>query len=179
MDWLYDLDRTIFEPNASLLEMFVRGTIMYLSLFLLIRVVLKRESGMVGISDILVVVLIADAAQNGMSGDYLSIPEGLVLVGTILLWAYIIDWFTFHSEFVRNFVEPSPLPLVLDGAIQHRNLRRELITREELETHLREQGVEDVAEVKLACMESDGRISVVKADGDDDAPKPRSERTPA
>ena len=100
---------------------------------------------MVGISDILVVVLIADAAQNGMSGDYLSIPEGLVLVGTILGWAYVIDWLTFHSDVVRHFVEPAPLPLVIDGVVQYRNLRRKLIRREELDTQLREQGIDRLA----------------------------------
>jgi uncharacterized membrane protein YcaP (DUF421 family) len=178
MDWLYDLDRTIVEPNVSLLEIFLRGTIMYLGLFVLIRVVLKRESGGVGISDLLVVVLIADAAQNGMAGEYLSVPEGLLLVTTILGWAYVIDWMTFHVPFVRDLVVPAPLPLVVDGALQYRNMRRELITREELQTHLREQGIESVSEVKVACMESDGRISVVKAD-DGDNQNPARERTPA
>jgi uncharacterized membrane protein YcaP (DUF421 family) len=163
MDWLYDLDRAMFEPNVSLLEMFLRGTIMYLGMFVLMRVVLKRESGTVGVSDLLVIVLIADAAQNGMSGDYLSIPEGFVLVATILGWAYVVDWLTFHVPAVQRLVDQKPLPLVVDGKILYRNLRKELITREELNSHLREEGVADVSEVKSAYMESDGKISVVKA----------------
>jgi uncharacterized membrane protein YcaP (DUF421 family) len=178
MEWLYDLDRTIFEPNVSLFEMFVRGTIMYLGLFVLMRVVLKRESGTVGVSDLLVVVLIADAAQNGMSGDYVSIPEGFVLVTTILLWAFVIDWLTYHVPLVQRLVDQEPLPLVRDGRILQRNLRKELITRDELQSQLRQQGVDDVSEVKVACMESDGHISVVKADGGEPQKPPR-ERSPA
>jgi uncharacterized membrane protein YcaP (DUF421 family) len=178
MDWLFDLDRAMFEPNVSLLEMFLRGSIMYLGLFVLMRVVLKRESGSVGVPDILVIVLIADAAQNGMSGDYLSIPEGFVLVMTILGWAYAVDWLTFHVPLVARLVDQPPLPLVRDGRILYRNLRRELITRDELESQLRQQGAEDVSEVRMACMESDGRISVIKTSGDVN-PAPRKRGAPA
>jgi uncharacterized membrane protein YcaP (DUF421 family) len=64
---------------------------------------------------------------------------------------------------VQRLVDQKPLPLVVDGKILYRNLRKELITREELNSHLREEGVADVSEVKSAYMESDGKISVVKA----------------
>jgi uncharacterized membrane protein YcaP (DUF421 family) len=84
-DW-----EAMFVPHTSPLEMIIRGSIMYLGLFVLLRVVLKRQSGGVAITDILVVVLLADAAQNGMAGDYRSIPDGLLLVGTILFWSYSI-----------------------------------------------------------------------------------------
>lgn len=178
MDWLYDLDRTIFQPNVSLLEMVVRGTMMYLGLFVLMRVVLKREAGSLGMSDILVVVLIAEGASNGLSAEYQSIPEGLTLVASILISAYVIDWLTYHVPAIAQLVDQKPLPLVRDGRILQRNLRKELITRDELQSQLRQQGVEDVSEVKMACMESDGHISVVKADGGE-TQKPSRERSPA
>lgn len=66
MGSLFDLDwKNIFLPGTPLLEIFLKGTLVYLSLFLLLRVVLKRESGTVGVTDLLVVVLLADAAQKG------------------------------------------------------------------------------------------------------------------
>ncbi len=72
-----------FSPELPL-ELILRGSLIYLALFALLRFVLKREAGAVGITDLLVVVLIADAAQSAMAGSYTSLPDGLVLVGTIV-----------------------------------------------------------------------------------------------
>lgn len=162
MDELFEINRDMFVPSVSILEIILRGTIIYIALFLLMRLVLKRESGTVGVTDLLVVVLIADASQNAMSSDYKSVPEGLVLVSTILFWAYTIDWLGFHVPLIARLVREPPLELVRDGQIQRQNLRKELITVDELEAQLREQGVDNVKDVKRACIEGDGQISVVK-----------------
>jgi uncharacterized membrane protein YcaP (DUF421 family) len=138
---------------------------MYLALFLLLRFVLKRESGTVGITDLLVIVLIADAAQNAMANDYKSLPDGLLLVATIVFWAYFLNWLAFRVPSIRKLVTAPPLELVRDGRAIPQNLRRELVTHEELISQLRLQGVESLDDVKKAYMEPDGRISVVKRDG--------------
>jgi len=67
-----------------------------LALFLLLRLVLKRQSGNMGVTDLLVIVLIADAAQNAMASDYKSVPDGLLLVSTIVFWSYALDWLSYH-----------------------------------------------------------------------------------
>ncbi len=152
----------MFVPTVPLLEMFVRGSIVYLSLFLLFRVVLKRQAGNVAITDLLVVVLVADAAQNAMSTDYKSIPDGMALVGTIVFWSYALDWAAYYWPRLGRLIHPPPLELIKEGKILGHNLRHELITREELAEQLREQGIEDIREVHRAYMEGDGKISVVK-----------------
>ena len=86
----------MFEVGVSPLELFVRGTALYLFLFAVFRVVIKRRIGSVGLADILVVVLIADAAQNGISGEYRSITEAFVVVGTIVGWTVLIDWLCYR-----------------------------------------------------------------------------------
>ena len=161
------------DESVHVLEIFARGTLVYLSLFVLLRVVLKREAGTVGMSDLLVVVLIADAAQNAMADDYHSVPDGLVLVATIVFWSYVIDWLGFRFPRLRRFTYPPPLALVRDGKVMRANLRRELVTMDELMSQIRMQGLEDVADVKLAYMEGDGRISVVKREEEQHAPPPR------
>ena len=153
-----------FVPSVPLLEIFIRGTIVYLAIFLLLRLVLKRQSGNLGMSDLLVVVLIADAAQNAMAADYKSVPDGLVLVSTIVFWSYALDWLSFHFPRFGQWIHPPALELIRDGKVNRRNLRRELITMEELKEQLREQGIDDISDVQQACMEGDGRISVVKLD---------------
>ena len=72
-------------------EIILRGTLVYLFLFCFLRF-LRRETGVIGISDLLVVVLIADAAQNTMSSDYKSVTDGAILVATIIGWDYVLDW---------------------------------------------------------------------------------------
>jgi uncharacterized membrane protein YcaP (DUF421 family) len=117
IDW-----ETIFSPSTPLLEIFLRGTIVYLSLFVLLRVILKRESGTVGITDLLVVVLLADATQNALANDYTSITDGILLVLTIVFWSYFLNWLGFRFPRIQKWVHPPPLPLVKDGEILYRNL---------------------------------------------------------
>lgn len=162
MDKLFGVDwAEAFIPSVSLLEIFLRGTLMYLVLFALLRLVLKRQAGTVGITDLLVLVLIADAAQNAMSANYTSITEGVLLVATIIFWSYALDWLGYRCPFLQRLVHPPPLPLVRDGQMLRRNMRRELITEEELLAEVRAQGYEDLSQVKQANMEGNGRISVI------------------
>jgi uncharacterized membrane protein YcaP (DUF421 family) len=155
----------VFIPRTPLLEIFVRGTIVYFAIFALLRFILKRQSGSVGVTDLLVVVLIADAAQNAMAGNYQSVPDGLLLVSTIVFWSCMIDWIGDRIPAVGRLVHPPPLALVRHGKLMRRNMRKELISQDELMSQLREQGVEDVAKVKYAFEEGDGRISVITYDG--------------
>jgi uncharacterized membrane protein YcaP (DUF421 family) len=158
---VFDVDwQHLFAIERSLAELFVRGTVMYWFLFLLFRFVLHRDIGALGISDVLLVVLIADASQNAMDDGYRSVTEGIALVATLAFWNYLINWLSFRSKGFARFAEPRPLLLVRDGRLLEGNLRREMLTRDELMAQLREQSIERLDEVRWAYMESDGRISV-------------------
>src|SRR4051812_5069154 len=85
MDW-----NEIFGLTVPPLELVARGTVMYLFLFTMFRVVIKRRIGAVGMADLLVLVIIADAAQNGMAGEYRNVTEGIILVATIIAWEVLI-----------------------------------------------------------------------------------------
>jgi len=122
------------------IELILRGSLIYLALFALLRFVLKREAGAVGITDLLVVVLIADAAQSAMAGSYTSLPDGLVLVGTIVSWSITLDWLGYRFPQVQHLIRPRPLRLVTNGQLLRQNLRREFLTEEELLSQLRLQG---------------------------------------
>lgn len=172
MDWLINIDwRSMFVPTESVLEVVLRGTIMYLGMFALLRV-FRRQAGSVGIADLLVIVVIADAAQNGMAGDSRSITEALLLITTIVLWDWFFDWLGFRSPFWERILQPSPLLMVENGKIVKANLDKEFINEEELLGQLREQGIGDISRVKKCYLESNGHFSVlteipraVKADG--------------
>lgn len=152
----------MFGLTVPPLELIIRGTAMYLFLFLVFRVVIRRRVGAVGMADILVVVIIADAAQNALSGEYKSVTDGAILVGTIIGWNVLIDWLNFRVPALRSWLEAPPLILVRDGRLIYRNLRHEFVTEDELKSKLRAKGVNDVSEVAQAYMESDGTVSVIK-----------------
>ena len=156
MDW-----KSIFLPDVPFFEIIVRGSLMYLALFALLRVVLKRQTGSLRMSDLLLITLIADASQNAMAGSYQSVPDGIVLVGTILFWSYTFDWLGYKFQWFRRLIEPPPLPLIDKGKLLRKNMRSELITEDELRSQLREQGLEEWSQVREAFMESDGHISVI------------------
>lgn len=163
----------LFAIHVPILELVLRGTLVYWLLFVIFRFVLRRDVGAVGIADILLLVIVADAAQNAMSGGYDTFSEGAILVCTIVGWNWLLDVLSWRFPLVRRFATPSRLTLVRDGVMQLRNMRREYITREELQEKLREQGIDKVANVKAAYLEGDGQISVIKREKDDAQAGPR------
>jgi uncharacterized membrane protein YcaP (DUF421 family) len=169
IDW-----HTLVVPTVSLAELFLRGSAVYLVIFAAMRF-LRRESGALSTADVLVVVLVADAAQNAMAAEYHSLTEGLVLVATIFGWNYFLDWLAFRFEGARRILQAGPLLLVQDGRIQAKNLRAEFLTKDDLAAMLREHGVGSPAQVRRCYLEADGRVSVIRRDdGPVDPPDRRS-----
>ena len=157
MDW-----SEVFGLTVSPWELVIRGSAMYLFLFVLFRVVVRRRVGSIGMADILILVIVADAAQNGMSGEYRSVTEAFILVGTLVGWNMLIDWLTFRIPRLQRVLEPPPLLLIDRGRVLWHHLRREFVSETELASKLREHGVRDPAEVDKAFMEPDGQVTVLK-----------------
>jgi uncharacterized membrane protein YcaP (DUF421 family) len=160
IDW-----QSLFTPTTPVLELVLRGSMMYLLLFAALRMLVRRHVGSMSLMDLLLMVLIADAAQNAMAGQYESITEGIIVCGTLIFWNYFLDWLSYKLPAVERLLEPPPLPIVRDGVMLRRNMRQELITQDELMSLLREQGVFDLQEIKLASVEPDGGVSVQRRNG--------------
>jgi uncharacterized membrane protein YcaP (DUF421 family) len=141
----------LFAPETPLWEIFIRGTVMYLTIFVMLRAIFKRETGGTAITDLLVVVMLADAAQNGLSGNYQSITDGVALA-----WRF---------PRIERILRPRPLVLVRNGRLVRENMAKELMTDSELYSQLRQQGVTRLRDVRTVRMEPDGRISVTRQDG--------------
>jgi len=156
----------VFEMQTPFLEILIRGSLMYLALFFLLRIVLRRESGDTSKSDTLVIVLLADAAQNGMAGNYVSIPDGIILVAAIIGWSHLLNFLGYHSKFFERLLYPSKLMIIKNGRMLRYNMRKELITVEELMTEIRKQGYSDISEIQSGYMESDGNFSFINKSKD-------------
>ena len=161
MEKLFDVDwRTMFVPSSSILEIIIRGSLTYWFVFLYIRFV-RRSSGQLNVTDILLITLISDASQNAMAGSYESVTEGVALVGTLVGWDYAINWLGYRSVFFDRLGNPEPVLLIKDGVLQRQNLKRQLITENEFMGLLRQEGIESVDDVKKCCLEGSGNLSVV------------------
>ena len=153
---------TVFLPAEPWAELVARGSAIYWFVFVLFRIILRRDIGSIGMADVLVVVLIADAAQNAMDGGYESVGDGFIVISTLVFWNVLIDWLTYRFEPLRKLLEPRPLKLVQNGRLLRRNMRREFVSEEDLLSRVRAKGLERFDQVKAAYMESDGEISVIR-----------------
>ncbi len=160
IDWV-----GMFGFSMSPWELVLRGSIMYWLIFMLLRLGGRRDLGSFGAADVLLVVLIADAAQNAMAAQYNSVSEGAVLVGTLVFWSVMFDRVAYYFPATRPFFEPRRVLLVKDGQMQRRGMRREYVSKDELMEELRLKGIDDLAMVRRAYMESTGSISVLKMKG--------------
>ncbi|GAA5785074.1 DUF421 domain-containing protein [Chitiniphilus shinanonensis] len=156
MDW--DILWGLHQPIG---ETLLRGSFIYWMLFLIFRLILRRDSGSVNISDVLLVVILSEAIQQPMAGEIESLLEGLLLVGTLVFWNVLLDWFCYRFPALQRYLEPPPLLLIRDGRVIREGLRREMITLADLHSKLREQGIDDIAKVKRAYMEPNGNVSVI------------------
>jgi len=164
----------LFAVNLSPLELVLRGTLIYWFLFLVFRFVLRRDVGGLSMADTLLLVIVADASQNALAGQYTTVTEGIILLSTILGWNLLLDWLAFHFRLFALFAYPRTLLLVRHGQFITRSLRRQLLSPDEVMSKLREQGIAHLREVRHAYLESDGEISVVRYrdDNREHAPPP-------
>lgn len=153
---------SLFAVTVPPWELVVRGSAIYWFLFLVFRFVMRRDVGSMGIADVLLLVIIADASQNAMAGEYKTVTEGFILVGTIVGWNYLLDWSSYRFPWIQRIAQAPPLLLISKGRVLKHNLRKEMVTMEDLMSRLRDKGVESVSTVKSAYMESDGAVTVIE-----------------
>lgn len=153
-------------PHNPIAEVIARGTMIYFLLFFVLRFFLNRQAGAVGIPDLLVVVLIVEATTDAL-GRNESVTEAAILICTVMFWSYGLQWLAYRFPALEFLVSSPKVKLIEDGKMLRKNMRRELVTEEELKSLLRSQGVDSPSRVKLACLESSGDVSVVTYDNGD------------
>ena len=142
-------------------QIIVRTAVIYLAVFAGLRLMGKRELGQMTLFDLVVVLLIANAAQNAMVGPDTSLPGGVLAVCTLLVVNWGLTGLRLRSEFWGRLLEGTPTVLIVDGDFVTPHLRKEGLERAQLEMAIREHGVESLKDVRLAVLEVDGSISIV------------------
>jgi len=135
-------------------------------LFLLVafRFMGKREIAQFNIYDLALVMAIANAVQNAMTRGQGELVVGFVTAGTILLGAWLLTRLFWHAPALEGRILGTPTVLVLNGVVLEDRMRHERITEDELATALRQHGLSDPEQAKMAILEIDGSISIVPKD---------------
>ena len=153
--WIFD---------HTLFDIVLRTGIIYFVVLVGIRLTGKREVGQMSPFDLVLLLLIANAVQNAMTGPDTSVTGGFVAAATLLGLNKLIGYIVWRNKNVRKLVEGSPTMLIHNGKILQDHLSNENITHEELRQAMREHGIANVEEVYLAVLEVDGSVSVLKKD---------------
>ena len=158
---------SMFELAMPWWQFVLRACVVYFILLMLIRASGKRTMGQFTPFDMLLVVLLGNAVQNGINGGDNSLTGAAIMATTLIALNYGVAFVTSRNRKVEKFVEGVPVVLARNGKIFDHVLRRELVSREDFREALRMNGVEDVSEVELALLETNGSISVVKKRDED------------
>jgi uncharacterized membrane protein YcaP (DUF421 family) len=154
--------RDLFITDLPAWSLVFRAATVFLVLVLMLRLANKRQVAQLGLPDFVALLLISNAVQNAMNGGDNSLVGGLLMAGVLVLLATGLQYLTYRSPRVERIVQGAPTLLIHKGQVIDANLRGELMSRRELHAILRKQGIDDVAEVAEAVLESDGYLSLIK-----------------
>lgn len=148
-------------PEISILEKVIRSAVIYFFVLIAFRFAGKREVGQLTPFDLVVLLIISNVVQNAVIGPDNSLSGGIIGATTILVLNYLVVRIAYRSPKMRHILEPSPTLLIHGGRVLHQNLKKELITMEDLDAALRMNGILDYQLVQVAVLEENGNISVI------------------
>ena len=154
----------MFDLDVNGLSIVARTLIVYLALLAGLRLAGKRELGQMTPFDLVVILLIANAVQNAMVGPDTSVTGGLIAAGVLVTVNYGLAAARERLPWLRRAVEGTPTLLINDGRFVQEHLRREGLSEDDVLMAIREHGVADVKDVRIAVLETDGSISIVPVD---------------
>ena len=151
----------LFDLSAPWWVFVLRATAIYLLVMVLIRVSGKRAVGQFTPFDLILLILIGNAVQNGINGGDNSLAGAAIMATTLVALNYAVAFVTSRSRAAEKIIEGVPVVLARDGHLFAGVLKRELVSDDDFTEALRMNGVADVADVQLALLETNGSISVV------------------
>ena len=154
----------IFSLPLPVLEKVVRAVVVYFFLIVVLRVVGKRELGQTNTLDLVVLLLIANAVQNGIIGDDLSVTGAVIGAATLFAVNELLNRTTYFAPWTGRVLEGDPTYLVKDGRPNTKELFRASISLPELRAIARRQGYADLSKVKTAILETNGAVSIFDTD---------------
>lgn len=157
---LHSILAPMFVPTIPLLQLILRPILLYIFLLLVLRLAGKRELAQADTFDFVVFLTLANLVQNAGIGTDTSLVGGWIAAGMLILINYVIVRFLFHRPHIRTLLQGTPTMLIEDGKVCEDNLKKELITLDDLVGIIHGQGVPEIAQVESAVLEPGGSIAV-------------------
>ena len=148
------------------MELILRATIAYFFLFALTRALGKRELGELSAFELLLLVVVGDLIQQGVTEEDMSLTGAALAAGTIGFWTAVLGYISFKHKRTADAIEGVPVVVMHDGRILNEVLHVERVTEDELLEGARKQGIDDTSTVRFAVLEPDGKFSFVTGDPD-------------
>lgn len=146
------------------MEIVLRSAAVFVFLFFLMRIIGKKELAEISAFELILLVVIGDLVQQGVTQEDMSVTGAVLATGTIALLVVAMSYAGFRWQRARTMVEGVPVVIVSDGRLVPGSMRVERLTEDDVVTEAREQGIGDIADVRLGVLESDGRFSFVRFD---------------
>jgi uncharacterized membrane protein YcaP (DUF421 family) len=143
------------------MDLVIRAAVVFFFVFLVTRVVGRRELSQLEPFDLILLVVVGDLIQQGVTQSDESVTGALIVISTIATLSVAVSWISFRSRRIRVITEGEPIVLVQDGQPIERNMRRERITLGDVEEEARQVQITSVADLRWAILEDGGRISCI------------------
>jgi uncharacterized membrane protein YcaP (DUF421 family) len=148
------------------MDIVFRGVVIFVFLYVLMRIIGRRELSSLEPFDLILLVVLGDAVQQGLTQDDYSLTGAVLAIGTIAMLQLGVSFANFRFPKLRPILDGEPIVVVQDGKPIDKNLRRERVTPDDLAAAMRRQGIASIDRVQWAVMETSGTISFIeKADG--------------
>ena len=155
----------LFDMTTPWYEILLRTFVVYITVLILLRLAGKRELGQMTPFDLVVILVIANAVQNAMTGGDNSLTGGILAAGTLTIVNIAVGRWGSYIPFFRRLVASAPRLLLRDGKPIPDAMSTERVDLEELEMAAREHGIADLKDVTAAVLEEDGSISIIPREG--------------
>jgi uncharacterized membrane protein YcaP (DUF421 family) len=144
------------------MDIVLRAVVVFGFLIVLTRVIGRRELSSLQPFDLILLIVLGDAVQQGLTQDDYSLTGALLAVGTIAVLQVFVSWVSYRFPRTRQVFEGSPIIVVQDGEPIENNLKRERLDIDDVAEEARQQGIAHLADVKWAVLETTGKISFIK-----------------
>lgn len=146
------------------MDIVLRASVTFAALYLLLRLLGKREIGQLTPFELVVIVVMGDLVQQGVTHNDFSLTGSILAIATFAFWALVMSWATYLSPRLETLLDGRPQVIIRDGELIEANLRRDRITRAEVEAEMRLAGIAHMDQVAWAILETQGKISFIRKD---------------
>ncbi len=143
------------------MDLVIRAVAVFFFIFLVTRIVGRRQLSQLEPFDLILLVVLGDLVQQGITQSDESVTGALIVISTIAILSVLVSWAAYRFKWVRLLTEGEPIVLVHNGEPIVRNMRRERITLADIREEARQSQVASVADLQWAILENDGHISCI------------------